>query len=85
MKLSSLKEMKKSSSLPLITKKYKILSEESKKEILLLTEDSLAQKANKIKEIKIYLSEDFNKGDVDNEFLKDIENEYAVIFIWLLK
>ena len=77
MKLSSLKEMKKSSSLPLITKKYKILSEESKKEILLLTEDSLAQKANKVKEIKIYLSEDFNKGDVDNEFLKDIENEYA--------
>jgi len=77
MKLPSLKEMKKSSSLPLITKKYKILSEESKKEILLLTEDTLAQKANKVKEIKIYLSEDFNKGDVDNEFLKDIENEYA--------
>ena len=77
MKLPSLKEMKKSSSLPLITKKYKILSEESKKEILLFTEDTLAQKANKVKEIKIYLSEDFNKGDVDNEFLKDIENEYA--------
>ena len=77
MKLPSLKEMKKSSSLPLITKKYKILSEESKKEILLLTEDTLAQKANKVKEIKMYLSEDFNKGDVDNEFLKDIENEYA--------
>ena len=77
MKLPSLKEMKKSSSLPLITKKYKILSEESKKEILLLTEDTLAQKANKVKEIKIYLIEDFNKGDVDNKFLKDIENEYA--------
>ena len=77
MKLSSLKEMKKSSSLPLISKKYKILSEESKKEILILTEDTLAQKANKVIEIKIYLSEDFNKGDIDNDFLKDIENEYA--------
>ena len=77
MKLPSLKEMKKSSSLPLITKKYKILSEESKKEILSLTEDTLAQKANKVKEIKIYLREDFSKSDIDNEFLKDIENEYA--------
>ena len=77
MKLPSTKEMKKSISLPLITKKYKILSEESKKELLLYTSDSLSQKANKIAEIKIYLKDDFNKGDVDNEFMKDIEIEYA--------
>ena len=77
MKLPSIKDMKKSTSLPLITKKYKILNEDSKKELLLYTSDSLAQKANKISEIKIYLKDDFNKGDVDNEFMKDIEIEYA--------
>ena len=77
MKLPLIKEMKKSTSLPLITKKYKILSEESKKELLLYTSDSLSQKANKVAEIKIYLKDDFNKGDVDNEFMKDIEVEYA--------
>lgn len=77
MNVTSLKEMKKSTSLPLITKKYKILSEESKKELLLFTSDTLSQKTNKISEIKIYLSDDFNRGDIDNEFMKDIENEYA--------
>ena len=77
MKLSSIKNIKKSTSLPLITKKYKILTEDSKKELQLYISDSLAQKANKISEIKIYLRDDFNKGDVDNEFMKDIEIEYA--------
>ena len=77
MKLPSLKGMKKSTSLPLISKKYKILSEESKKELLLYTSDTLSQKANKISEIKIYLKDDFNKGDIDNEFFKDIEIEFA--------
>jgi len=77
MKLPSLKEMKKCTSLPLIKKKYKILSEESKKEFLVLTSNSLSNKVNKVREIKIYLNNDFHKGVVDFEFLKDIENEYA--------
>ena len=77
MKLPSLKEMKKSTSLPLIKKKYKILSEESQKEFLALASNSLSNKVNKVREIKIYLNNDFHKGVVDFEFLKDIENEYA--------
>ena len=77
MKLPSLKEMKKSTSLPLIKKKYRILSEESKKELQLYTSDSMTRQMNKIREIKIYLNNDFHKGAVDFEFLKDIENEYA--------
>ena len=77
MKLPSLKEMKKSSSLPLISKNFKILSDESKKELLSYNSDNLSKKANKISEIKIYLKDDFNKGDIDNEFMKDIEIEYA--------
>ena len=77
MKLPQLKEIKKSSSLPLIKKKYKILNEESKKELLLYTADSLNNQVNKVKEIKIFLNNDFHKGAVDYEFLKDIENEYA--------
>ena len=77
MKPLTSKEIKKSSSLPLIKKKYKILSEESKKEILLFTVDSLSRQVNKVREIKIYLDSDFHKGAVDLEFLKGIENEYA--------
>ena len=72
---TSNKEMQKSSSLPLITKKYKIISEESIKELLLYTSDTLCQKVNKINETKIYLKEDFKKTYVDNEFMKDIEKE----------
>ena len=77
MKLLSPKEMKKSTSLPLIKKKYKILSEESRKELLLYTLDPMIRQMNKIREIKIYLNNNFHKGEVDFEFLKDIENEYA--------
>ena len=77
MKLPDLKEMKKSTSLPQIKKKFKILSEESKKELLLYTSNSLSHQMDKVREIKIYLNNDFHKGSVDFEFLKDIENEYA--------
>ena len=77
MKLPSLKEMKKSTSLPIIKKRYRILNEESKKEFLLYASDSMTRQMDKIREIKIYLNSDFHKGAVDFEFLKDIENEYA--------
>ena len=77
MKLPELKEMKKSTSLPQIKKKFKILSEESKKELLLFTSNSLSHQMDKVREIKIFLNNDFHKGSVDFEFLKDIENEYA--------
>ena len=77
MKLPSLKDMKKSSSLPIIKKKYKILNEESKKELLLYASNSLSHQIDKVREIKIFLNSDFNKGSIDYEFLKDIENEYA--------
>ena len=65
MKLPVIKEIKKNTSLPIIKKKYKILSEDSKKELLLYTADSLANQMNKIKEIKIFLNNDFHKGSVD--------------------
>ena len=51
MKLPSLKEMKKSPSLPLISKKYKILNEESKKELLLYASNSLSHQIDKVREI----------------------------------
>ena len=77
MKLPDLKEMKKSTSLPQIKKKFKILSEESKKELLLYTANSFSHQLDKVREIKIFLNIEFHKGSIDFEFLKDIENEYA--------
>ena len=76
-----LHEMKKSTSLPLISKKFKILSEEGKKELLKFKSNDLFERANKIIEIKIYLKDDFHNGDIDNEFMRDIESEYAEKFL----
>ena len=79
MKLPKIKEIHKSSSQPLISQKYKIINENSKNNSPTnnIFINSFNNKLNKVNEIKIFLSEDFHEGDVDNEFMKDIENEYA--------
>ena len=59
----------------LITTKYKIIDENKKQKDS--KEESLASKLNAIQEIKIYLSQNFNAYDVDQNFIKDMEIEYA--------
>ena len=69
MKLPSLKDMKKSSSLPIIKKKYKILNEESKKELLLYSSNSLSHQIDKVREIKIlYDKLESYKNNNNSEF-----------------
>ena len=79
MKLPKIKEMQKSTSQPLISQKYKINNDNNKNNTPTnsIFVNSFNNKLNKVNEIKIYLSEDFHDGDIDNEFMKDIENEYA--------
>lgn len=67
--------LKKSGSQQIITKKYKIVDENRNESQTLA--NSFIEKLNKINEIKIFLNSEFNKGDIDDEFMKDIENEYA--------
>ena len=59
----------------LITNKYKITEDNSKakdnKQKLIST------RLNEVQEIKIYLSQNFNAYDVDQNFIKDMEIEYA--------
>ena len=59
----------------LITNKYKIIDENKKQKDS--KEESLASKLKEIQEIKIYLSQNFNAYDVDENFIKDMEIEYA--------
>ena len=59
----------------LITNKYKITEDNSK------TKDNkqklISTRLNEVQEIKIYLSQNFNAYDVDQNFIKDMEIEYA--------
>ncbi len=52
--------------------KYKIVETEANKQ-----GEYFKKSLNKIKEIKIYLNKNFSSFDIDEIFLKDIENEYA--------
>ena len=47
--------------------------------------DSFSKKINEIKEIKIYLDNNFNAFDVDESFIKDMELEYAEQYLYKLE
>ena len=59
----------------LIKDKYKIVSEHSPSKENKL--ESFSKKLNRVQEIKIVLSKNFNAFDVDEEFIKDMETVYA--------
>ena len=59
----------------LITNKYKI-TEENKK-VKDIKQDLLTRRIKEVQEIKIFLSQNFNAYDVDENFIKDMEIEYA--------
>ena len=47
--------------------------------------DSLLNKMKEIKEIRIYLKDLFEKNEVDDSFIKDIEKEFAEQYLIKLK
>ena len=63
----------------LITNKYKI-TEENKK-VKDIKQDLLTRRIKEVQEIKIFLSQNFNAYDVDENFIKDMEIEYAEQFL----
>ena len=67
----------------LIKNKYKIIQEEN--DLSVLKMDTLINKMKKIKEIKIYLKDNFSKVEADEAFMKDIEIEYAEQYLLKMK
>ena len=63
----------------LITNKYKIIEENKKQKDI--KQDLLSTRLKEVQEIKIFLSQNFNAYDVDENFIKDMELEYAEQFL----
>ena len=65
----------------LIKQKYKIINNEESVYKL----DTFINKMKEVKELKIYLKENFDKKEIDDVFMKDIELEYAEQFLMKMK
>ena len=63
----------------LINNKYKITEDTKKGKDI--KQDLLITRIKEIQEIKIFLSQNFNAYDVDENFIKDMEIEYAEQFL----
>ena len=68
----------------LIKHKYKIIQEKND-ESSVFQLDSFLNKMKEIKEIRIYLKENFEKREIDNIFMRDIEKEYAEQYLLKMK
>ena len=68
----------------LINQKYKIIIDQNNSSPSFKS-NSLLSRMKDIKEIKIYLKEKFLKTEIDEQFLKDIEKEYAEQYLIKLR
>ena len=68
----------------LIKQKYKII-QKTNNESSGYKVDSLLNKMKEIKEIRIYLKDPFEKNEVDDSFIKDIEKEFAEQYLIKMK
>ena len=84
MKLPSLEKSKRQEKSPIIKEKYKIVSEQNKNSPSFIS-NSLLSRMKEIKEIKIYLKEKFIQKEIDDQFLKDIEKEFAEQYLLKMK
>lgn len=65
----------------LIKQKFKIINNEES----VFKLDTFINKMKEVKELKIYLKENFSKQEIDDAFMKDIELEYAEQFLLKMK
>ena len=85
MKLPDIEKSNKKSKYPsLIKEKYKIILEQNNYSPAFKS-NSFLTKMKDIKEIKIYLKEKFLQSEIDEQFLKDIEKEYAEQYLLKMK
>ena len=85
MKLPDIEKSNKKSKYPsLIKEKYKIILEQNNYSPTFKS-NSFLTKMKEIKEVKIYLKDKFIKKEIDDQFLKDVEKEYAEQYLLKMK
>ena len=84
MKLPNIEQTNNNKNPSLIKEKYKIINK-SKNSSSSFKPISFLSRMKEIKEVKIYLKEKFIQKEIDEQFLKDIENEYAEQYLLKMK
>ena len=84
MKLPNIEQINKEKNPSLIKEKFKIIPE-IKTESSTYKTNSFLSRMKEIKEIKIYLKEQFIQKEIDDQFLADVEKEYAEQYLLKMK
>ena len=84
MKLPNIEQTNNNKNPSLIKEKYKIINK-SKNSSSSFKPTSFLSRMKEIKEVKIYLKEKFIQKEIDEQFLKDLENEYAEQYLLKMK
>lgn len=84
MKLPNIEQINKQKKHSLINEKFKIIPETKTQSISIKT-NSFFSRMKEIKEIKIYLKDKFIQKEIDDQFLTDIEKEYAEQYLLKMK
>ena len=84
MKLPNIEQINKQIKHSLINEKFKIIPE-TKTQSTSIKTNSFFSRMKEIKEIKIYLKDKFIQKEIDDQFLTDIEKEYAEQYLLKMK
>ena len=84
MKLPNIEQINKQKKHSLINEKFKIIPE-TKTQSTSVKTNSFFSRMKEIKEIKIYLKDKFIQKEIDDQFLTDIEKEYAEQYLLKMK
>lgn len=85
MKLPSIENSSKHNNHSIIKEKYKIIHDQKNQSSSSFKSSSFLTKMKEIKEVKIYLKDKFIKKEIDDQFLKDVEKEYAEQYLLKMK
>ena len=85
MKLPSIENSSKHNNPSLIKEKYKIIHDQKNQSSSSFKSSSFLTKMKEVKEVKIYLKDKFIKKEIDEQFLKDVEKEYAEQYLLKMK
>ena len=84
MKIPNIEQINKQKKHSLINEKFKIIPE-TKTQSTSIKANSFFSRMKEIKEIKIYLKDKFIQKEIDDQFLTDIEKEYAEQYLLKMK
>ena len=85
MKLPNIENSTKHNKPSIIKEKFKIIHEQKNQSSSSFKSTSFLSRMKDVKEVKIYLKDKFIKKEIDDQFLKDVEKEYAEQYLLKMK